>query len=82
VREPGGGQTGKGTWIGGGVGAIVGLFAPPFLLAAAIGAGIGAVAGELTKKHDEKRMGVDLDAWYSHLTVEERRDEALRGRLG
>jgi uncharacterized membrane protein len=32
-----------------------------FLLATAIGAGIGAIAGDLTKRHDEKKMGVDLD---------------------
>ena len=63
VKETGGGQTGKGTMIGGGVGAIVGLVAPQFLLATAIGAGIGAIAGELTKKHDEKKLGVDLDEY-------------------
>ena len=63
VKETGGGQIGGGAFLGGGIGAIVGLFAPPFLLATAIGAGIGAIAGELTKKHDEKKLGVDLDEY-------------------
>ncbi len=63
VKETGGGQIGGGALIGGGVGAIVGVFAPPFLLATAIGAGIGAIAGELTKKHEEKKLGVDLDEY-------------------
>ena len=63
VAETGGGQVPVGAVLGGGVGAIVGLFAPPFLLATAVGAGIGAIAGELTKKHDEKKLGVDLDEY-------------------
>jgi uncharacterized membrane protein len=63
VKETGGGQIGGGALIGGSVGAIVGVFAPPFLLATAIGAGIGAIAGELTKKHEEKKLGVDLDEY-------------------
>lgn len=63
VAETGGGQGGTGAILGGGAGAIVGLFAPPFLLATAIGAGIGAIAGELTKKHEEKKLGVDLDEY-------------------
>ena len=63
VKETGGGQVGGGALLGGAAGAIVGLFAPPFLLATAIGAGIGAIAGELTKKHEEKKLGVDLDEY-------------------
>ncbi len=63
VKETGGGQVGRGALIGGGAGAIVGLFAPPFLLATAIGAGIGALAGEFSKKHEEKKLGVDLDEY-------------------
>ena len=48
--------------LGGGAGLVVGLFAPPLLLATAVGAGIGAgVAGALVKKHQEKQMGVDLE---------------------
>jgi uncharacterized membrane protein len=63
VKETGGGEVGGGALLGGSVGAIVGVFAPPFLLAAAIGAGIGALAGELAKKHEEKKLGVDLDEY-------------------
>ena len=57
-------DTGKGAWIGGGVGLVVGLFAPPLLLSTAIGAGIGALVGHLTKKHEEKELGVDLDEYF------------------
>ena len=39
------------------------MFAPPFLLATAIGAGIGAIAGKLAKNHEEKKFGVDLDQY-------------------
>jgi uncharacterized membrane protein len=39
------------------------LFAPPFLLAAAVGAGIGAITGKLAKNHEEKKVGVDLDQY-------------------
>jgi uncharacterized membrane protein len=63
VKETGGGEVGRGALIGGGVGAIVGLFAPPFLLATAIGAGIGAIAGEISKKHEDKELGVDLEEY-------------------
>jgi uncharacterized membrane protein len=63
VKETGTGQTGTGAWIGGGAGLIVGLFAPPLLLATALGAGIGATIGHLVKKHDEKKMGVDVEQY-------------------
>lgn len=63
VKETGGGEIGRGSLIGLGVGAFVGLFAPPFLLASAIGAGIGAIVGKLTKNHDEKKFGVELDQY-------------------
>jgi uncharacterized membrane protein len=63
VKETGGGQTGTGAWIGGGAGLVVGLFAPPLLLATALGAGIGATIGHLVKKHDEKKMGVDVEQY-------------------
>ena len=61
VLEVGDGDTAGGAVIGGGIGLVVGLFAPPLLLSTAIGAGIGAVLGHLTKKHEEKELGVDLD---------------------
>ena len=57
-------DTGKGAWIGGGVGLVVGLFAPPLLAATAIGAGIGALLGHFTKKHEEKKLGVELDEYF------------------
>ncbi len=57
-------STAGGALIGGGIGLIVGLFAPPLLLSTAIGAGIGALVGELVKKHDEKELGVDLDEYF------------------
>lgn len=63
VKETGGGQIGGGALLGGGIGALVGLFAPPFLLATAIGAGIGAVTGKLAKNHEEKTLGVELDQY-------------------
>jgi uncharacterized membrane protein len=46
--------------IGGGAGFVIGLFAPPLLLATALGAGIGAGIGALVKRHQEKEMGVEL----------------------
>lgn len=52
---------GGGAVLGGAVGLVVGLFAPPLLLATAVGAGIGAIAGELAKKHEEKKLGMELD---------------------
>ena len=42
---------------------MVGLFAPPLLAAAAVGAGIGAVVGKLSKKHEEKQMGVEMEEY-------------------
>ena len=57
-------DTAKGAWIGGGIGLVVGLFAPPLLLSTAVGAGIGALVGHLTKKHEEKELGVDLDEYF------------------
>ena len=63
VLEKGDGTVGAGAVMGGGVGLVVGLFAPPLLAATAIGAGIGALVGHFTKKHDEKELGVDLDEY-------------------
>ncbi|KRC61237.1 hypothetical protein ASE14_10000 [Agromyces sp. Root81] len=61
VDEHGTGQVASGAWIGGAAGLVVGLFAPPLLAATAIGAGVGAIAGKIAKKHEEKKMGVDLE---------------------
>ena len=64
VLEVGDGDTAAGAILGGGVGVVVGLFAPPLLAATAIGAGIGALLGHLTKKHEEKELGVELDEYF------------------
>ncbi len=64
VLAKGDGTTAAGTWIGGGIGLVVGLFAPPLLLSTAIGAGIGALLGHFTKKHEEKELGVELDEYF------------------
>jgi uncharacterized membrane protein len=41
----------------------VGLFAPPLLLATAVGAGIGAGVGKILKRNEEKQIGVDAEEW-------------------
>ena len=64
VLEAGDGDVAAGAWIGGGIGLVVGLFAPPLLAATAIGAGIGGLLGHFTKKHEEKELGVDLDQYF------------------
>jgi len=64
VLEVGDGDVAAGAWIGGGIGLVVGLFAPPLLAATAIGAGIGGLLGHFTKKHEEKEMGADLDEYF------------------
>ena len=50
-----------GALIGGGLGVVVGLFAPPLLAATAIGAGIGAVIGGMVKHHREHGLEGELD---------------------
>ncbi|SFR91990.1 Uncharacterized membrane protein [Agromyces sp. CF514] len=63
VDEHGTGQVASGAWIGAGAGLVVGLFAPPLLAATAIGAGVGAISGKLAKKHDEKKVGLELEEY-------------------
>ena len=48
-------------FLGGLTGLVLGVFAPPLLLATAVGAGLGAGIGELVKRHQEKKLGVDLE---------------------
>jgi uncharacterized membrane protein len=64
VLEVGDEDVARGAWIGGGIGLVVGLFAPPLLAATAIGAGIGALLGHFTKKHEEKQLGVEVDEYF------------------
>ena len=54
---------GGSTVLGAAGGLAVGLFAPPLLLATALGAGIGAGIGALKKRHDEKQLGVDIEEY-------------------
>jgi len=63
VTEHGGGLVASGTTVGAVAGFVVGLFAPPLLLATVVGAGIGAGVGSIRKRHDEKAIGVDAEAW-------------------
>lgn len=63
VTEHGGGLVATGTTIGALGGFVVGLFAPPLLLATAVGAGLGAGVGAIKKRHDEKAIGVDAEEW-------------------
>ena len=63
VDEHGDKHVAAGTTLGAIGGLVVGLFAPPLLAATAIGAGIGALLGELSKKHQEKKLGVDVEEY-------------------
>ena len=54
---------GRDAALGGVGGLVVGLFAPPLLLATAVGAGIGAGIGGLKKRHEQKQMGVDVEEY-------------------
>jgi uncharacterized membrane protein len=63
VKEHGGGYVAAGTTLGAVGGLVVGLFAPPLLLAGVVGAGIGAGAGAIAKRHAEKSIGVDAEEW-------------------
>jgi uncharacterized membrane protein len=61
VEEHGGGQVAKGATIGGVAGLVVGLFAPPLLAATVVGAGIGAIAGKVSKRHEEHKIASAVD---------------------
>lgn len=63
VKEHGGGLVAGGTAVGAVAGLVVGLFAPPLLLATVVGAGIGAGAGAIAKHHEEKKIGVEAEDW-------------------
>ena len=51
----------KGLKFGGGVGLVVGLFAPPLLAATAVGAAAGAVTGKFAKHRVESGIGEKMD---------------------
>ncbi len=63
VKENGTGEVGGGAAFGAIGGLVIGLFAPPLLLATVVGAGIGAAVGALVKRHEEKKMGADLEEY-------------------
>ena len=51
----------KGLKFGGGVGLVVGLFAPPLLAATAVGAAAGAVTGKFAKHRLESGIAKKMD---------------------
>jgi arylsulfatase len=51
----------KGATIGGGVGLVVGLFAPPLLAATAVGAAAGALLGKFAKHRLESGIAEKMD---------------------
>ena len=67
VKEHGGRIIAYGTAIGAAAGLVIGLFAPPLLLTGVIGlvlgGGVGAGAGALVERHEEKKIGVDVEEW-------------------
>jgi uncharacterized membrane protein len=52
----------RGLKLGGGVGLVVGLFAPPLLAATAVGAAAGGVTGKFAKHRLESGIGDKMDA--------------------
>ncbi len=62
VKETGDHLGRKGAKVGGGVGLVVGLFAPPLLAATAIGAGGGAVMGKFARHRLESGIAEKMDA--------------------
>jgi len=61
VEETGDHLGRKGLAVGGGVGLVVGLFAPPLLAATAVGGALGAVAGKFARKRMEAGIGEKMD---------------------
>jgi hypothetical protein len=59
VLEKGDATVAGGALLGGSLGLVVGLFAPPLLAATAVGAGIGAGLGYFTKKQLLRSRGGD-----------------------
>ena len=61
VTETGDHAGRKGAKVGGGVGLVVGLFAPPLLAATAIGAAAGGVVGKFASKRVASGIGEKMD---------------------
>ena len=61
VKETGDHLGRKGLKIGGGVGLVVGLFAPPLLAATAVGAAVGGLAGKFARHRAQAGIGDKLD---------------------
>ena len=51
----------KGVKVGGGVGLVIGLFAPPLLAATAVGAAAGALAGKFARHRVKAGIGEKMD---------------------
>jgi uncharacterized membrane protein len=62
VKETGDDLGKKGAKLGGGVGLVVGLLAPPLLATTAVGAAAGAVLGKFAKHRVESGIGEKMDA--------------------
>lgn len=61
VQETGDHLGKKGAKVGGGVGLVVGLFAPPLLAATAVGAAVGGLTGKFARKRLEAGIGEKMD---------------------
>src|SRR6266496_5212619 len=57
VKETGDHLGRKGLKVGGGVGLVAGLFAPPLLAATAVGAALGGLTGKFAKHRIESGIG-------------------------
>jgi uncharacterized membrane protein len=68
VKETGDHLGRKGATVGGGVGLVVGLFAPPLLAATAVGAVAGAAVGKLAKHRVESGIAEKMDTALSEGT--------------
>jgi uncharacterized membrane protein len=61
VKETGDHIGRKGVKIGGGLGLVVGLFAPPLLAATAVGAAAGGILGKVAQKRLTAGIGEKMD---------------------
>ncbi len=61
VEETGDHLGRKGAKVGGGVGLVVGLFAPPLLAATAVGAAVGGLTGKFARKRVQAGIGEKMD---------------------